>query len=331
MSGDNNFHNLNAFNNSPTYLDYFNKEIMSNNGFNNHLDDSINSDESQGIFNNNNNNEQKFFTDPPEFIFSQSTYFTKNNLFFNSFLITQDQNQEENVQNNKYTNKKRERSKNRNTIIKEKKQYGRKKKFNESENNENQIKYNEDNMITKIKICIINSILFLLNNSFIYFNFNTGSFNNKKFLKIEPNIYSSNKRDYNLKMLKMTIRDLFYNDISNKIYKEDKTHNKKLIDEIYKQQKETEVIKLLELTFEEFLNLFRGTISNELEKKLSLIKHIKEKFTNITNFEDKTRKKGIENGETNEAIDSYIQKLKDLCFNYEDWFDKKKSRKEKKK
>ena len=51
---------------------------------------------------------------------------------------------------------------------------------------------------------------------------------------------------------------------------------------------------------------------------------------NIKDFEDKIRQKGLENGEKKEDIDSYIQKIKDLCLNYENWFLRKKGRERKK-
>ena len=136
-------------------------------------------------------------------------------------------------------------------------------------------KFSEDNMMTKIKIYIIYAILSLLNNSFIHLKSNTTSSKNRNFLKIEPSIYNTIKKDNNLRMLKMTVKNLLYNNINDKISKVDKAHNKKLIDEIYSQQIETDVIKILDLTFEEFLNFFRGTISTELEEKLSLITNIK--------------------------------------------------------
>lgn len=340
-------HNSTAYNFTPLLLENFNEENAFNTGFHCSLGDSISSDEN---ILNETNKEQKFLIDQSALIFNQST--TANNLDFNN-ILSQNQNQEEkkdlkdvakdnneniidkkndekNVENNEFTKKKRERSENNNTVTKEYKKFGRKSKLSESDEKGNHTKYSEDNMITKIKICLINSILFLLNNSFIYFNFNTGSFNNKKFLKIEPNIYSPNKRDDNLLLLKTTVKELLYNNICNKNSKADKFHNKKLIDEIYNQQKEVEVIKLLELTIGEFLDLFRGKISIELEKKLSLVKHVKEKFMNIKDFEDKIRQKGLENGEKKEDIDSYIQKIKDLCLNYENWFLSKKGRERKK-
>ena len=128
----------------------------------------------------------------------------------------------------------------------------------------------------------------------------------------------------------MTVRELLYNEISDKNSSKEKNHNKELIDEIYNQNKETDIIKILNLTFGEFLNFFRGTISDELEIKLSSITNVKEKFRNITDFENSIREESKKK-ETKEAIDSYIKDLKYLCFNYENWFNIKKGRKREKK
>ena len=242
--------------------------------------------------------------------------------------IIEKKNDEKNIENNEYTKKKRKRSKNYYTEPKINIDCGRKKKGSDEKGNHT--KNSEDNIITKIKIFIINSILVLLNNSFIYYGFNTASINNRKFLKIEPTIYVSNKKDNNLLMLKMTVRELLYNEISDKNSSKEKNHNKELIDEIYNQNKETDIIKILNLTFGEFLNFFRGTISDELEIKLSSITNVKEKFRNITDFENSIREESKKK-ETKEAIDSYIKDLKYLCFNYENWFNNKKGRKREKK
>ena len=86
-----------------------------------------------------------------------------------------------NDEKEKFIQKKRERKKNNNVLI-EKKKCGRKVK--ESSDIGDHTKNSDDNMITKIKIFIMNSILVLLNNSFIHLNYNYTSSLNKKFLKI---------------------------------------------------------------------------------------------------------------------------------------------------
>ena len=318
-----------------------------------YFDDDINNSESQEKFNYNNNVQKDSFH-YQQFLDGKSTGFATGKNLFNNLISDPNQNQNEEKEvneskiynnkniideknyekyverNEKFIKKKRKRSKNNNKVLKENKKCGRKRK---KENNNKGVhsKYGEDNMITKIKIFIINAILVLLNNSFIYLNFNTASSQNRKFIKIEPAVYVPNKREINLRMLKFTIKDLLYNNISDKNFRLDKGHNKKLIDEIYSQQKEIDIIKILNLTFEEFLNFFRCTISNELDGKLSLITNVRGKFMNMWSFLDKTKEQEIKKGEANEDIDSYIEKLKYLCLNYENWFINKKGRKRDKK
>ena len=232
-------------------------------------------------------------------------------------------------ENEKFIQKKRQRTKNNNVLNAEKKKCGRKVK--ESSDIGDHTKNSDDNMITKIKIYIMNSILVLLNNSFIHLNYNYTSSLNKKFLKIDPKIYTTNKKDENIKILDLAIKELLSNNISTKNSTVDKNHNINLINKIFDDQKETDIINILNLTFQEFLNLFRDTISNELEKKLSLINNIKQKFIGMENFLEKVKEQEIQKGEKEENINNYIQQLRNLCINYENWFNNKKSRKSGKK
>ena len=232
-------------------------------------------------------------------------------------LIDNDENKEpheKNIENNeKYLEKKRERPKSNSTEHKINKKCGRKRKIKESNDDVgNHTKFSQDNMITKIKVYIINSTLSLLNNSFIHTKFNTSQ--KKKFIKINPKIYSTNKKEDNVKLLNTAIRNILYNDISRKNFKVDKNHNKILIDQIEseKENKEINIIRIFNLTFGEFLNFFRGTESDELKDKLALITNAREKFTNKKDFLEKTKEQEIKKGESKENIDSYIQKSKDV-------------------
>ena len=231
------------------------------------------------------------------------------------------------IDNNKeFVQKKRKRQNKNNQVLKENQKCGRKNKKSLEERTHT--KYNEDNMITKIKVVIINSILVLLNSCFIHINFSTGS--SPKFLKIEPDKYNTIKKDKNLEMLDLTIRELLSNEICTKNYTEDDNHNIELINKIYKEKVETDIINILNLTFRDFLNLFRLKISKELEKKISDIKYIKEKFMNITGFIEKIKQQEKKKGETDEKINEYINRLVDLCGRYENWFNDKKGRERKK-
>ena len=245
------------------------------------------------------------------------------NIVLNNIILDKNNVIKNKVKNEKFINKKRERSKN-NCEISNKKKCGR--KFKESDDIGEHTKNCDDNMISKIKTCIINAILVLLNNSFIYIDFNNTSSIDRKFLKIVPNIYTISRKDKNIELLGLTIKDLLNNDISSKNSAIRKDHNKELIKKIYNEQKETDIINILNLTFGEFLNFFRGKVSDELNKKLSIIKNIKGKFMNMTNFLEKIKKQEMQKGGKEEDVNEYIQKLRKLCLNYENWFEQKKSR-----
>ena len=196
--------------------------------------------------------------------------------------------------------------------IKEKNRGRKKKSSNEVGTH---TKYSADNIIIKIKITILNSIKDLLNSSFIYLNSNQ-----KQFLKLVKGKNKSIKREDNLELLSSKIKDIFSEDISSKYSANDKNHNLVLIQKIYEERKETDIIQILELTFGELLNIFRGTISNELQKKISSIKYFKEKFRCLTDFIEKVKYEESKKGETEENIKEYINKIKDLSMNYEEWF-----------
>ena len=245
------------------------------------------------------------------------------NIVLNNIILDKNNVIKNKVKNEKFINKKRERSKN-NCEISNKKKCGR--KFKESDDIGEHTKNCDDNMISKIKTCIINAILVLLNNSFIYIDFNNTSSIDRKFVKIVPNIYTISRKDKNIELLGLTIKDLLNNDISSKNSAIRKDHNKELIKKIYNEQKETDIINILNLTFGEFLNFFRGKVSDELNKKLSIIKNIKGKFMNMTNFLEKIKKQEMQKGGKEEDVNEYIQKLRKLCLNYENWFEQKKSR-----
>ena len=195
-------------------------------------------------------------------------------------------------------------------------------------------KFKEDNMILKIKSCLFNSILFLLNSSFIY-NYQNDSFiepfKKIRFLKVGSDNNSVISKNKNLNLLKTKIRELVNKKISNKYKNIKENSNMELIEKIDKENKETNVINILDLTYEDFLNIFRGTVNDKLEQKMNGIQNIKEKFFNMQNFLDKTKEQEIKKGESEVKIECYIKKLEDLCNNFENWFQIKKGRNRQKK
>ena len=221
------------------------------------------------------------------------------------------------------------------------------KKLNEEENNNKykncgrkkkdstekgiHTKNKEDNMIIKIKIFIFNSVLYLLNNSYIYtvskFTITRKNILDNKFLKIDHEITHSIKRKDNLSLLDMKLKCILSNKISSKFSNIDENHNKFLIENIYKEKKEIYIMNILELTFRELLNIFRGTISVELQKKINEINHMMEKFSNMETFLEKIKLQEIDKKESKESIYNYMNALKQLCMNFEKWFKDKLGRK----
>ena len=189
--------------------------------------------------------------------------------------------------------------------------YGKKKKRDNSnsknntnsstDNDPSHDKFTPDNLIRKLKANLMDSILNFLNN-----NLNDNSI---MFLKLNKNLNENLKKDYNLILMKRTIRDIFYNEEISKLYINKKyiNNNRKLIEKIEKEKVETKIIEILNMTFIEFINEIRD---NHLE-----------------DFFNKIKEKEIKNNADN--IEQYMYKLKQLFANYEKFFENKKGRKSK--
>ena len=201
---------------------------------------------------------------------------------------------------------KRERTKNNEGL---KKKAGRKPK-NEKEKG-NHTKYSKDNVMRKIKSHLL---------EYIHENLNQ-SFKNKKyeFLKLDSNINKNLKKDYNIALMKKTLKELYENSSISSKYRKQKDvnseNNKKIIEEIYNEidieKKESDVINILNKTYLDLLKEFRSS--------------------NYQYFLEKIRKAERKKGEVKENIDSYIKIVTKLCNEYENWFEKKNGRKIKKK
>ena len=121
-------------------------------------------------------------------------------------------------------------------------------------------------------------------------------------------------------------------EISSKYLKCEKYENKEIIKKIYEDKKELNVIKILELTFEELFIIFRRKLKKADDlKKLEEIKDkiegldLSEKFGEerdiiflIKDIENKNKEKMEKN-----ELEEYIEKIKKLCLTYEEWFNKK--------
>ena len=216
--------------------------------------------------------------------------------------------------------------KTKNVLINEwnKRTFGRKRKSELDKGEHN--KHSEDNMMRKIKTFFLNYCHNLLNKSI----------KNKdlQFLKLNSNISENLKKDFNLKLLNTTLRDLYYNSTISTKYKKkifsSYDANKLIIQKIYKDKEEIETIKILNLTYKELLQVLTRNIryiNFELEKKIEGISILEDnEFKNINKFFNEIKNQEIKKNESKEVIDDYLNNIKDLCLNYEEWYLNKRGR-----
>ena len=192
----------------------------------------------------------------------------------------------------------------------------------------------QDNKITKIKTYILNSI-------FNYINKLLKEKNETLFLcKLDPTTYSENiNRNDNLKLFNMTLKEIFLTaKISTKYTKENKEHNIKVINKIYKDPKLKQV---LDITFRELLQIFIKNVDSESDfyrkKKFEIL------YTDdcdLVKFLTELRNK-FENDKLKPKSEQYIKEyidgsneetsIMDLCMHMEEWFIEKEPRQKQKK
>ena len=147
-------------------------------------------------------------------------------------------------------------------IIKEKKktQLGRKRKHNNAGRHN---KFSQDNIARKIKAKLFEYILLLLKSSIkkeIHENEQNEFINTKFLLKIAQSVIKDINTN-NIKMLlKTKLKDIFYlNNVSSKYINYGLDYNKKIIENIYKYNTQKKTISILEKTYFECLEHFRGS------------------------------------------------------------------------
>jgi len=175
----------------------------------------------------------------------------------------------------------------------------------------------EDNKMRKIKSFFGKNLYIFIRDSFIDKN---------EFLKLEISINKNLKKDFNEDLFKKKIKDIYYHfEISEKYVHFDKDINKKLIDKIYKEQKEKAVIKILNLTYIEAFDIFRRKIKDikpELKNKINGTGFLdNKKFKDFDCLIAKIREE--EKNNSNGDIEAYINDIKRLCLEFEEWFGKK--------
>ena len=199
-------------------------------------------------------------------------------------------------------------------------QYGRKKQEDKDRGkNGDHNRDSEDNKMRKIKSFFGKNLYIFIRDSFR---------DKKEFLKLEIKINKNLKKDFNEKLFKKKIKDIYLEyDISNKYVHYDKDINQKLIKKIYQEQTETAVIKILDLTYIEAFDIFRRKIIGkdidpELKNKINGTGFLdNKKFKDFECFIGKIREEEKKN--SNGDIEEYINDIKRLCIHFEDWFEKK--------
>lgn len=188
------------------------------------------------------------------------------------------------------------------TIIKKTK-LGRKRKGSNEKGNHNE--YTVDHIILKIKTHMIKFLMTFINDILSQNDYED------IILQINAERANNNTIEYNEKLLKMTLKELFSVPISGKngkIYYANQNHNKEVLDKIYKEQNHF-VNRVLDSTFFECIKHFRGT-----EFKYALIGL--EDYYNIN----------IQELEENYE-DDYVKKFQKVLLNYENEIKKMQSKK----
>ena len=267
------------------------------------------------------------------------------NLNINSNILEDNnkKNKKINIKNNKKVsknlNKKRKREKIFIIYKEEKLIYNNKKETKnnlpkrrrKNENNNNNKKHDKlaiDNITNKIKRAVFNFARNIIKKNSI------DGIELKKFRNKTIEVLTKNKNE---ELFQMPLKDIFSNEkISSKYKKFDNYENKNIIDKIYKENKETKIIQILDLTFQEILIIFRKNLKYIEDKEK--IRELRDKIKDLDLLDDKNDKSYEEIDhlikKTRESyddlnqneLDEYINKIKVQCCNYENWFNNKVSR-----
>ena len=157
-------------------------------------------------------------------------------------------------------------------------------------------KFSDDNLMRKIKSNITNYIITELNNSLRYKKY--------KFLKWHKDLTENLKKAINIELLDRSIMDIISNTpIAKKYKKIDKDSNKKLVQKILEENRESKTIAIFNKKYIDIINEIRFDENNVY----FFLKKIKEKEKNVKQ-------------NNNIDIEKYIKLIKDLLYNYEKYF-----------
>ena len=159
-------------------------------------------------------------------------------------------------------------------------------------------KFAEDNIMKKIKTHIMNHIVNSLNDSLKDKTY--------EFYRIDSSLAENLKKDFNLELMDKTIYNIFMNNkLSNKYRKKKKIYsNSFLIKKIYNEKVEIKTMEILEKKYINIINEVQQNCLNEFLKKI-----------------EEKEKENI-----SQDVDEYMETLKNLLMDYENWFKNKKGR-----
>ncbi len=197
---------------------------------------------------------------------------------------------------------------------------GRKNKDSDEERKRD--KNDKDNIIYKLKSKFFNSYIIDI--------VEENSINKDIYLKkLQTKEFTHDlSKINNEKLFTMKIKDILSeHPISTKYSTFDRFENKKIIEKIYREKKEINVIKILELTFEELLIIYRRSLKDPEDMKKC--EGIKAKIEGLDlKNENKYKDFGnlIKQLEKNHEKE-YIEKVERTCIEYKKFFFDKKERK----
>ena len=260
-----------------------------------------------------------------------SKLFSKLNFNKSQLIISKEKEKRE----NEFLNKKRNRKDifSFTKISKDKKfsKRGRKKMADKFKRKHNES--SKDNITNKIKVHFFHYIRDIIKKNSIHEII--------QFKKTKHRFISNLKKDKNEDLFKMKMKDILSKEqISRKYKKFNEYENKIIIEKIYKENKEKKVMKILKLTFNELFIIFRKKL--KCQKDETLIKKISKKIKGLdllknNNYDDvdylieDIKKRNAKNKNMDEKeLEVYIQKVKNVCCHYEEFFKDKMKRNVKK-
>ena len=205
--------------------------------------------------------------------------------------------------------------------IKSKKDRGRKKAEDKNKGDHN--KTSPDNIIKKLK-GYFTEFLIIFVNAII----NRGKSNKEKIELKSLNhkkYIDKIKKSEELKILKMTVKDYLSQDISPIYFKSKADYNKNIINKILHDQKGDEVIDFIfKITIKDSIELFtlKKSIYDFKNLSASNCEVIEKKIPSISELFDEILEKN--------KGDIYFTKFAFYFYNYENWFEIKRGRKENK-